>query len=1060
MRPLTLTMTAFGSYAGTTELPFEKLRHGLYLVTGDTGAGKTTIFDAIIFALYGVASGSERSPDMLHCDHVPKSVDTVVNLRFSQGGREYTVERSIHFTKKRGTDSVYGDAKISAVLTEPETVIEGASKVSARCEELLGLNAEQFRKIIMLAQGEFREFLKADSDKKNEILGKLFDSAPYVWYQNLLAGARDQLKAQRTGLRESLRVLLQNTLRLPDGMSEEDAARLLPGHPALIENLRRLTESDAAELERLQALREGFSREIAALNTKKGAAEADNKQLDELAALCGRLEALDEQAPEMAQRRQAYALAEKAAHRVKPVMDHAQKAQAAHTAVLAEIAALKTDLAAFEAAARAADAAVRADAQYGEEIAVLSAEIRSIDEQLPRYDDLTDHEDKKRTAEKAEKAAVTELSAEQEKLDDLSAALDALHERLLALEDADALLKEAEHRDERAQERLQALDGKNGVREEAAAITALADSLTDRRARLDALTKHALETASDYSDLYRRFIAGQAGLLAGDLRQRLERDGEADCPVCRSRLGRAQIPQLAPASDETPEQADVDEAKAAHERAEEQRSDEQAQLAALITHIDARKTNLLEKAFPLLPDCTDWKTLCADGYLSAAIAQAKAQTRAAKAALTDARARQKERLRCKAELPEKEKQQKAAQERIEALEKQAQAQRTAVIMAEAAIKELKKQLRYADSKTAKAAKQELEAKRQALEAQIQAHRKALEEANKKLDTARGSLKEKEDAAGKQRKELDAAQAALVRTLSETGFETVEAVQRALAPIGDEDAEDWLQAEQKAFSAYEEARKHTREQYRRLEAQTAGKRHTDLAELDDTLEALGKQYRAANDACTGQENLLRNHRDVLSQAEKLKNALAASESAWTRLDRLASLAVGASGEGGKLSFDRYVMGAVFREILDMSNRRMELMSGGRYELVHKTGADRKNAKAGLEIEVLDNSTGQQRPSGSLSGGEAFFTSLALALGLSDVVRNHAGGRQMEALFIDEGFGTLSDDVLDKAMGVLNQLTEGNRLVGIISHVDKLSESIPQKIRVRSGEKGSTLTLEVP
>ena len=171
-------------------------------------------------------------------------------------------------------------------------------------------------------------------------------------------------------------------------------------------------------------------------------------------------------------------------------------------------------------------------------------------------------------------------------------------------------------------------------------------------------------------------------------------------------------------------------------------------------------------------------------------------------------------------------------------------------------------------------------------------------------------------------------------------------------------------------------------------------------------------------------------------------------------------MGASGEGGKLSFDRYVMGAVFREILEMANRRMELMSGGRYELVHKTGADRKNAKAGLEIEVLDNSTGQQRPSGSLSGGEAFFTSLALALGLSDVVQSHAGGRQMDALFIDEGFGTLSDDVLDKALDVLNQLTEGKRLVGIISHVDKLSESIPQKIRVRSGEKGSTLSLEVP
>ena len=154
-----------------------------------------------------------------------------------------------------------------------------------------------------------------------------------------------------------------------------------------------------------------------------------------------------------------------------------------------------------------------------------------------------------------------------------------------------------------------------------------------------------------------------------------------------------------------------------------------------------------------------------------------------------------------------------------------------------------------------------------------------------------------------------------------------------------------------------------------------------------------------------------------------------------------------------------MGAVFREILEMANRRMELISGGRYELVHKMSADRKNAKAGLEIEVLDNNTGMLRPSTSLSGGEGFFTSLALALGLSDVVQNHAGGRQMDTLFIDEGFGTLSSDVLDKALEVLNQLTEGNRLVGIISHVDKLDESIPQKVRVRGGDKGSTLSLEL-
>ena len=1060
MRPLTLEMTAFGSYAGTTVLPFVDLRQGLYLVTGDTGAGKTTIFDAIIFALYGVASGSDRSPDMLHCDHVPKSLDTVVRLRFSQGGKEYTVERSIHFTKKRGADNVYGDAKISAVLTEPETVIEGASRVSARCEELLGLNAEQFRKIIMLAQGEFREFLKADSDKKNEILGKLFDSAPYVWYQTLLAGARDQLRAQRSEQREHLRTLLQNTLRLPDDQAREDAAQFLPEHPELLENLRRLAASDRAALEQLRGARDGLSRQIADLNAKKGAAEADNRQLDELAALRRSLEALEAQGPDIARRRQAYALAEKAVHKVRPVLEQAEKARAAHASACSEIEALKKELAVLEEAAQTADAAVRDDARLVEEIAALAAAIRSIEEQLPRYDDLTQREAEKSAAEAGEKETAARQEQEKKTLDELGAVLEALREELINLEGADAEVKEAEHRDERVQERLAALDGENGVREETASILQQQQTLLKRQTRLEALTREALDAEAAYSDLYRRFIAGQAGLLAGDLRQRLIEDGEAYCPVCRSSLNRAHIPQLAVTGGEIPDQAEVDNAKAARDRAEKQRSEEQTQLAALVTHIDARKTALLERAFPLLPDCAGWETLCAAGYLPAAVAEAKAQKRETKAALVKALSRQKRRQRCKTQQPEKEALQKAALARLEALDKKAQEQRTAVMTAEAAITELKKQLRFSDSKSAKAEKQALEGKRRALEAQAQAHRAALEEANKKLDTARGSLAEKEAAAEKQRAESDAAETLLADTLSKTGFENLDALSRALSPIGGEDAEEWLLAEQKAFTSYDETLRHTRAQREKLEAQTAGKQPTDLSALEEALTELGNRYRAANDACAGQENLLQNHADVLTRAVKLKNALAVSESAWARLDRLASLAVGASGEGGKLSFDRYVMGAVFREILDMSNRRMELMSGGRYELVHKTGADRKNAKAGLEIEVLDNSTGQQRPSGSLSGGEAFFTSLALALGLSDVVRSHAGGRQMEALFIDEGFGTLSDDVLDRALDVLGQLTEGNRLVGIISHVDKLSESIPQKIRVRSGEKGSTLSLEVP
>ena len=194
MRPVKLTMKAFGSFAQETVVDFDKLGGGLYLIVGKTGAGKTTIFDAISFALFGKPSGSERDAKMFHSDFVPLSEDTVDKLSFAHNGRKYLVERNMHFKKTRETGEYKLD-KIDAVLSgEGMAPVEGATKVKDKCEELLGMNGDQFRRIVMLAQGEFREFMKADSGEKNKILGKLFDNAPWLWYQELFAGARDALR--------------------------------------------------------------------------------------------------------------------------------------------------------------------------------------------------------------------------------------------------------------------------------------------------------------------------------------------------------------------------------------------------------------------------------------------------------------------------------------------------------------------------------------------------------------------------------------------------------------------------------------------------------------------------------------------------------------------------------------------------------------------------------------------------------------------------------------------------------------------------------------------------
>lgn len=1060
MRPILLEMTAFGSYAERTALPFDKLKRGLYLVTGDTGAGKTTIFDAIMFALYGVASGNDRRGDMLHCDHVPKSTDTVVKLCFSQGEKVYTVTRKIHFAKKRGTEDQYGSGTVSATLEEPERPpLEGSDRVRERCEELLGLNAEQFRKIIMLAQGEFKEFLRADSDKKNEILGQLFDNSLYVWYQNLLQGARDELRRRRERRSEELRRLLQTEFTPPEELTGEELEGFQPEHPELLLNLRALTEREQAALEESRAARESLHGQLTALHTQKGAAEGVNDLLSRRDKEQKHLQALQARQEEMDLRRARLQRADAAYRKALPALRKAELAYDALNSLLAEIETRQERLRHGRLTLDEAQRAVDADASACQELETVTNRIGLLAAQLPRYGELNRRQAARDAADAAAHSAGDALAQQAAAMAKLEEALQALGERLKELENVEAEAQACAHQRERAGEILEELTGESGIRQELEAILRQEKTLEQAREALLARTGEAAEAAERHAALYRRFIAGQAGLLADTLRGELKEKGAADCPVCGSRLCRSHLGQLALRREDTPGEDAVNRAKEAMARAEQARSEQQTKTQALAARVETRKQTLLARAQRLLPACGDWAQLSDGKLLPAAIEKAAENERTAAAALAAARQRQTEREDCRRQLQEKEKARQSLSERIEALRAEEQKQLLAAREAEAAIAEIRKQLSFADEVAATAEKMRLEERQQSLTARLRAHEEALAAAKQCCAQLEGGLREKESSVEKLTLAQEQALQEQERVLADCGFENPARVQEALSPIGSVDGDLWLKREQQLLSDFDGELRHTGEGLAQLREQTEGKSYTDLAALEEQLRALGEQYQSANEECLQKEGLLRKHRQVLERAAEAKNDLAGTEDAWRRLENLAALAVGVNSEGGKLSFDRYVMGAVFREILEAANRRMERMSGGRYELIHKLGADRRNAKAGLEIEVLDNNTGLQRGSATLSGGETFFTSLSLALGLSDVVQNHAGGKRMDALFIDEGFGTLSDDVLDKALEVLNGLTEGERLVGIISHVDKLSESIPQKIRVKHGEKGSSLSLEL-
>ena len=1055
MKPLTLTMTAFGSFAHETTVHFDRLEKGLFLVVGDTGAGKTTIFDAIVFALFGVASGSSRKPGMMHSDYVEKSRDTVVTMSFEHQGRTYTVERTIHFRKKRGSENNYDDGNVSATLYLPDDApIDGATRVTNRCEALLGLNAEQFRKIVMLAQGEFRQFLAADAEKKSEILGKLFDSSGYIRFQNLLIQSRDALKLQRRGYWQQVETQMNTVFRLPE--DAESAYLYDPTNAELPENLSSLVDTDLEQAAIIEKEKERLQRQVNALNTAKGAAEGNNKLLEELDRAREHAKALVQQRQEMEGRELAYQLAEKALHRCLPPQEKWDSARARREQTEGEISALEQSVTALERACRDRQEELEANQTLNEQIDSIKREREKLSESLVKYSEL---DEKRRslteTGEQAAKIRKRLEERQKERQEGQQQLAECLQE-LSGLEDAGTQELQQRTLMERAEQAAKAFDV---LETQVHTLQDKEEELVQEEQTLSTLTADSVAAEEQHHRLYQRFLSAQAGLLASGLEKEIKEQGVGICPVCHTAFHAGEPHDFAVLQEGTPSEEQVREAKAQWDTCEGDRTAQAAAVETLRETLRLRRASLLEKAKELLPVCGTWEQLSDAAFLS----DSRAQLQRVKAQTEERWQEAKGRAQRQTELKQL---QSELAEAAASLEEQITRDREALHQADLSIAGLEKEvealqryLPFAALEEAKTRLLVLKREQDRLEYTLNELQTALEQARESLNKARGELTAKRDLLPLQQSEEAEEKAAFETALSENGFTSREDMARSLPPVDREKSEQWLNLQQKELQEYRNDCKHTDERIVELTEQTEGLRYTDLEELEQQMEEAGACYQQAERDCAAQNGLLENHRQVLQAVSAARAALQRTDSTWERLDRLAELAEGAKVEGGKLSFERYVMGSIFRQVLEMANRRLDVMSGGRYELVHQTGGGRKNAAAGLEIEVMDVTTGKQRPANSLSGGETFQVSLSLALGLSDVVQSRAGGIGLDTIFIDEGFGALDSGALDSAIAVLHQLTQGNRLVGIISHVDKLEESIPQKLRVKKTACGSELIPEL-
>ncbi|MCC8074821.1 MAG: SMC family ATPase [Clostridiales bacterium] len=1054
MRPEKLTMGAFGPYAGETTVDFTQLGSGLYLISGNTGAGKTTLFDAIVYALYGVASGSGRTAEMFHSDYADKHDRTWVELTFTQGGRRFRVYREFRFPKKR--DGSVGKPTKNALLEEegrPPVTKEAA--VTARITELLGLDATQFRQIVMLAQGEFRRFLEAGSDERGKILGQLFDNRLYLDFQQRLKRGADCLEAQRQETEREINLRL-STLSLPEELTEEQKSRFDLHHPQLAEALAQLEAEDRQTLEALDGELRAQETRREEMQTQKALAQQRNQRLDALEQCRREEQDLKNQAEPMEALALRLERGRKALRLVSPSAHALEQARSRLLQTQGELGQWTGQRERETQRFQSLEKECQRWREQTPQMERLGHQIQAIAEALPDYDRVESIQKALDSANLRLTAARRSETQAQESKQRLETQQATLQVKLESLKGAEVTCVRLAAEREQASGRLNRLTSLAEQMEDLKIVLAQGLDLSCRQQQ----QQQRLQTATDRrSYLYDAFWNGQAGIMAEQLEETLTLEGEGVCPVCGARHLRGDHPPFAQKPTETPTQEELNRAEAAEKEEQKKNNTLLDELSEKRNSWKAGKKAALNLAVELFPETPDWDTLTQPEFLRLTIAQSRTYLTKLEAELKTAQEQRRDKEDTEAQLQYLLSQQERARTNLDEQTENCRTVQEEVTRLTAQAEEGRRTLPFPSRQEALAEQEKLTARRDQWQRGLDQAQAALDESQRELARLAGLLDTGETRLIAQRQELEAAAAQMDAAWKGAGFASLTEYQRALSPEGQTIDEDWLTAQEARLTEYQNRCRDCANRLRSLEEETAGWERSDLAALEGALQTLEGELAAQREARDRQYHRQQANRQVAQGVAEGQATLRRIAPAERELKRLAQVANGQDTALGRYSFDRYVLSAFFEEIIAQANCHLDVMSGGKYSLARRETADRKNGAAGLELEVRDAFTGEARRTPSLSGGESFQASLALALGLSDVVQQHAGGVQLETMFIDEGFGSLDNQALEKALEVLRQLAGDSRQVGIISHVEKLEECIPQKILVKGGRNGSTVELQI-
>ena len=1027
MRPTRLALENFGPYRERVEVDFSGLGQ-VFLVCGQTGSGKTSLFDAMTYALYGKAPGARGGLErQLWSQYSRPGERPVVELEFFLGGGEYLATRSPPYRRKsRRRKDEYIDVDSEAAFYRRERddaglewrlISNSKTEVDAAIQERIGLTEDEFSKIILLPQGEFQRFLEMKSSDRVEVLEKLF---PVRIHNAVAALARDKAKAALSDVQR-----VDAELGRLGGAVEAEAQAYALGE----------LEADAKRLEaeRSEAIRKLSADELALVRAKEAVARAGRERAARV-----RLEALRSLAMEADARDAAIAAARRAAPAVA-----ASQAREALEADLGEARSLLAGRRVLVADLEArAGEMVEARAEAGrraEELAAIDREIGELDAAGEAWAE-------------AEIARI-ELAGVREEAKALEARVDAAREGeglALAARDRAAVSAEEEAGLRGAFERDRAAAAAaDASLKAAAAASASAEKALRLRTVAEAAAAKARETAARYADESESYAALEAA-ASSDLAARLAA-GLAPglpCPVC----GSLEHPAPARAAYLAPQAEDAERAtaraRAAMTAAQAMDADARAKADAAKANADEAERELYDQAPAArvegtVPGAVDAGTFAAElAEARRADARAAAAASVSEGAVRDMEGRRAVHSRLSEAF-------EAARGRR--VEDEAESQKAALELVRCETR-LKGAISRAGREDPAPRAADARARRGLAAGELSRLEATASTWAADLRKAEGLAAELASRVDALRIRLDDASREESAVLTEAGFEDPDSARAARIERGE------LAALEADAGAYRNDLAAAGATLAAIEAEASAASPADGSGADeDALSAAVLSSKESRDRIQAGLDETRAKIEALSRERDARTSLLAEreilDADWSRMNGLSALLNGEM-PGRRLPFKNFVLGSYFRVVVERASGRLRQMSDGRFALAADEGSGR--GKAGLEILVRDAHTGQSRAAGTLSGGERFMTALSLALGLADTIRERSGGASLDAIFIDEGFGSLDDEALDRAISVLDE-ARGARTIGIISHVAELKARIPSRIEVMKGRGGSSLRI---